>query len=265
MEAMMPDGKALQMGTSHFLGQNFSKPFDVKFLDKDNVETYAWPTSWGVSWRLIGATIMVHGDDKGLVLPPKIAPIQVVIVPIYYSDKDIQRVHSKADDVEKILQNKGIRVHVDRRDEITPGFKYNEWELKGIPLRIEIGPKDLDKNKVTVARRHTKQKSDLPFDQIESQIDGILQQIQVEMFETAKKSLNERIVKESDYSGFKSALEKGCFIDAPWCGKTSCEEKIKEETMADIRVMPFESRNTDGECIYCKEQSTTNVIFGRAY
>jgi prolyl-tRNA synthetase len=265
MEAMMPDGKALQMGTSHFLGQNFSKPFDVKFLDKDNVETYAWQTSWGVSWRLIGATIMVHGDDKGLVLPPKIAPIQVVIVPIYYSDKDIQRVHSKADDVEKILQNKGIRVHVDRRDEITPGFKYNEWELKGIPLRIEIGPKDLDKNKVTVARRHTKQKSDLPFDQIESQIDGILQQIQVEMFETAKKSLNERIVKESDYSGFKSALEKGCFIDAPWCGKTSCEEKIKEETMADIRVMPFESRNTDGECIYCKEQSTTNVIFGRAY
>lgn len=265
MEAMMPDGKALQMGTSHFLGQNFSKPFDVKFLDKNNVETYAWQTSWGVSWRLIGAMIMVHGDDKGLVLPPKIAPIQVVIVPIYYSDKDIQRVHSKADDVEKILQNNGIRVYVDRRDELTPGFKYNEWELKGIPLRIEIGPKDLDKNKVTVARRHTKQKSDLLFDQIESQIDGILQQIQVEMFETAKKSLNERIVKESDYSAFKSALEKGCFIDAPWCGKTSCEEKIKEETMADIRVIPFESKNTNGKCIYCKEQSAANVIFGRAY
>lgn len=265
MESMMPDGKALQMGTSHFLGQNFSKPFEVKYLDKNNVETYAWQTSWGVSWRLIGAVVMVHGDDKGLVLPPKIAPIQVVIVPIYYSDKDTQRIHSKADEVEKILKDKGIRVHVDRRDELTPGFKYNEWELKGVPLRIEIGPKDLDKNKVTIARRHSRQKSDLPFDQIQSQIDVILQQIQKEMFENAKKLLEERTVKESDYARFKSALESGCFIDAPWCGKTACEEKIKEETMADIRVIPFGSKNSDGKCIYCKEQSAVNAIFGRAY
>ncbi len=265
MESMMPDGKALQMGTSHFLGQNFSKPFEVKYLDKNNVETYAWQTSWGVSWRLIGAVVMVHGDDKGLVLPPKIAPIQVVIVPIYYSDKDTQRIHSKADEVEKILKDKGIRVHVDRRDELTPGFKYNEWELKGVPLRIEIGPKDLDKNKVTIARRHSRQKSDLPFDQIQSQIDVILQQIQKEMFENAKKLLEERTVKESDYARFKSALESGCFIDAPWCGKTACEEKIKGETMADIRVIPFGSKNSDGKCIYCKEQSAVNAIFGRAY
>lgn len=265
MESMMPDGKALQMGTSHFLGQNFSKPFEVKFLDKNNLETYAWQTSWGVSWRLIGALIMVHGDDKGLVLPPRVAPIQIVVVPIYYSDKDAQRVHAKADEVEKILQNKGLRVYVDRRDELTPGFKYNEWELKGVPLRIEIGPKDLDKNKVTVARRHIKQKSDLAFDQIESQIDEILQGIQNDLFVSAQKFLSEHIIKESDYASFKSALEKGCFVDAPWCGKTICEEKIKEETMADIRVIPFERNNTTGKCIYCKEQSIANAIFGRAY
>ncbi len=265
MESIMPDGKALQMGTSHFLGQNFSKPFDVKYLDKNNAEKYAWQTSWGVSWRLIGAIIMVHGDDKGLVLPPKIAPIQVVIVPIYYSDKDSERVLQKASEVEKILQNKGIRVHTDRRDELTPGFKYNEWELRGVPLRIEIGPKDLDKQKVTVARRHIKLKSDLALDKIESEIVGILRQVQDEMFAAAKKTLEERTTKAKKYSDLKSALEKGCFIDAPWCGKKSCEEKIKEETMADIRVIPFGSENSDGACIYCGEKSAANVIFGRAY
>jgi prolyl-tRNA synthetase len=265
MESIMPDGKALQMGTSHFLGQNFSKPFDVKYLDKNNVETFAWQTSWGVSWRLIGATIMVHGDDKGLVLPPRIAPIQAVIVPIYYSDKDSDRVTAKASEVEKILQRMGVRVHVDNRNELTPGFKYNEWELRGVPLRIEIGPKDLDKHKVTIARRHTRQKSDLPLDQIEPQIGAILQQIQDEMFATAKKRLGEKTVKESDYSALKSALENGCFVESPWCGKAVCEEKIKEDTMADIRVIPFGAENSSSKCIYCKEKSTTNVIFGRAY
>ena len=265
MESIMPDGKALQMGTSHFLGQNFSKPFEVKFLDKNNVDTYAWQTSWGVSWRLIGAMIMVHGDDKGLVLPPRVAPIQAVIVPIYYSDKDSERVQQKADEVEKLLLAKGIRVHVDRRDELTPGFKYNEWELRGVPLRIEIGPKDLDKQKVTIAKRHTRQKADLALDKIESEINGILQQIQDEMFASAKKLLDEKTIKVTEYSDLKSALEKGCFIDAPWCGKKDCEEKIKEETMADIRVIPFENDTKGGKCIYCKEQSVSNVIFGRAY
>jgi prolyl-tRNA synthetase len=265
MESIMPDGKALQMGTSHFLGQNFSKPFEVKFLNKDNVETYAWQTSWGVSWRLIGAMIMVHGDDKGLVLPPRVAPIQAVIVPIYYSDKDSERILQKAGEVEKILVDKKIRVHVDRRDELTPGFKYNEWELRGVPLRIEIGPKDLEKQKVTIAKRHTRQKSDLALDRIESEIEGVLRQIQDEMFAAAKKLLQDRTVKGSEYSELKSALEKGCFVDAPWCGKTVCEEKIKEETMADIRVIPFDGENKNGKCIYCKEKSATNVIFGRAY
>ena len=265
MEAMMPDGKALQMGTSHFLGQNFSKPFEVKYLDKNNAETYAWQTSWGVSWRLVGATIMVHGDDKGLVLPPKIAPIQIVIVPIYYSEKDSQSVRSKADEIETILKKKGIRVHVDRRDELTPGFKYNEWELKGVPLRIEIGPKDLEKSKVTVAKRHNRQKSDLPFEQIDSKIEQILQDIQDEMFESAKKILVERTLKETEYSAFRAAIEKGSFVDAPWCGKRTCEEKIKEETMADIRVIPLGNKKEEQKCVYCSEMGATNVIFGRAY
>jgi prolyl-tRNA synthetase len=209
--------------------------------------------------------IMVHGDDKGLVLPPRVAPIQVVIVPIYYSDKDAQRVQQKADEVEKLLEAKKIRVHVDRRDELTPGFKYNEWELRGIPLRIEIGPKDLDKQKVTIAKRHTRQKSDLPLDKIEPEIEGILQQIQDEMFVAAKKILDDRTVKASEYSDLKSALERGCFVDASWCGKTSCEEKIKEETMADIRVIPFGRENKNGKCVYCGEKSSVNAVFGRAY
>ncbi|TBR08315.1 MAG: proline--tRNA ligase [Candidatus Nitrosotenuis sp.] len=265
IESMMPDGKALQMGTSHFLGQNFSKPFEVKFLDKNNVETFAWQTSWGVSWRLIGAMIMVHGDDKGLVLPPRVAPIQIVIVPIYYSDKDADRVRLKADEVEKTLQDKGLRVHVDRRDELTPGFKFNDWELKGVPLRIEIGPKDLDKSKVTVARRHNRQKSDLPLDKIESDIESILQQVQDEMFTAAKKILSERTVRVTDYGQFKKEVENGSFISADWCGKTSCEEKIKDETMADIRVIPFGSDDAAAKCVYCGEKSTTNAIFARAY
>ncbi|NDF24815.1 MAG: proline--tRNA ligase [Thaumarchaeota archaeon] len=264
MESIMPDGKALQMGTSHFLGQNFSKPFEVKYLDKNNAETFAWQTSWGVSWRLIGAMIMVHGDDKGLVLPPRVAPIQVVIVPIYYNEQDSARVNEAADKVEKILKEKGLRVHVDRRDQLTPGFKYNEWEMRGVPLRIEVGPKDIDKNKVMYATRHIKQKLDLPMDSISSEIDGILQKIQNEMFEAAKKLFAEKTVRTSEYSEFRTALEKGNFIDAGWCGKKECEEKIKEDTMADIRVIPFDAQNS-GKCVYCKNASTTNAIFGRAY
>ncbi|MEM4253228.1 MAG: His/Gly/Thr/Pro-type tRNA ligase C-terminal domain-containing protein, partial [Candidatus Nitrosotenuis sp.] len=197
--------------------------------------------------------------------PPRVAPIQIVIVPIYYSDKDAQRVNQKADEVERLLVSKGLRVHVDRRDELTPGFKYNEWELRGVPLRIEIGPKDLDKQKVTVARRHNRQKSDLPFDKIGSEIGTILQQIQDEMFTTAKKMLDDRTVTLTDYSRFKPELEKGHFIKASWCGDATCEEKIKEETMADIRVIPFGSENSIGKCIYCGQQGSADVIFGRAY
>jgi prolyl-tRNA synthetase len=265
MESLMPDGKALQMGTSHFLGQNFAKPFDVKFSDKDNVENYAWQTSWGVSWRLIGAMIMVHGDNKGLVLPPKVSPIQVVIVPIYYSEADAKKVIEKANEIEKILLDKKIRVHVDRRSELTPGFKFHDWELKGIPLRIEIGPKDIAKQKVVIATRHNQEKTDLAINKIDGEINGILEKIQNEMFDTAKKMLQERTISVDDYEKFKEELEKGGFLYAPWCGDESCEEKIKEETGAEIRVIPFDGKNQNTKCVYCGKSSTITSIFARGY
>jgi len=265
IEAMMPDGKALQMGTSHFLGQNFSKPFEVKFADKDNVEHFAWQTSWGVSWRWIGAMIMIHGDDDGLVLPPKVSPIQVVIVPIYYSEDDKQTVMTKANEIKKILVEKKIRVHMDDRSELTPGFKFHDWELRGIPLRIEIGPKDIEKQKVVLAKRYNKEKSDLVFSEIETKIESTLEQIQKEMLSTAKKMLNEKTVEVSDYSEFKTLLEKGGFLKTRWCGNQECEEKIKEETGAEIRAIPSDVEDSSGKCIYCNQNGLSQVLFARGY
>ena len=265
MESIMPDGKALQMGTSHFLGQNFSKPFEVKFADKDNVENFAWQTSWGVSWRLIGAMIMTHGDDIGLVLPPKVAPVQVVIIPIYYSDEEKQKVLKKANEIQNIFVKKNIRVHVDDREELTPGYKFHDWELRGIPLRIEIGPKDIEKNKVVLAKRYNKEKLDLSFDEINEKIESILDDIQKQMLVAAKKILEKMTRDVSNYDEFKSELEKGGFIQSPWCGKEECESKIKEETSAEIRVIPFESENSSKKCVYCNEQSVSIPIFARGY
>ncbi len=265
MESMMPDGKALQMGTSHFLGQNFSKPFEVKFADKNNVEHFAWQTSWGVSWRLIGAMIMVHGDDNGLVLPPKVAPIQVVIIPIYYSDDDREKVISKANEIKQILEGKNIRVHMDDRSELTPGYKFHDWELKGIPVRIEIGPKDIEKEKVVLVKRYNKEKADLAFAQVDTEVESVLTQIQKDMLESAKKILTENTFSVSDYSEFKTKLEEGGFLKTHWCGKEECEEKIKEETGADIRVIPFDSENDAGKCVYCGEQSNSSPLFARGY
>ena len=264
LESLMPDGKALQMGTSHFLGQNFSKPFDVKYLDETNTETFAWQTSWGVSWRLIGGMIMTHGDDKGLILPPKIAPIQVVIIPIYYTndDKDsvIQKAHQIKDDLSKI----DLRIHLDDREQLTPGFKFNDWEMKGIPIRIEIGPKDIAKNQVDLVRRHNRTKTSLNMDSLTEEISSELKNIQKEMFDAAKKILDERVVRVSEYQKFKEELDNGKMIDCSWCGNQTCEDKIKEETGADIRVIP--SDNTKAEtCIYCKNSGTTNVLFARGY
>jgi len=264
MESIMPDGKALQMGTSHFLGQNFSKPFEVKFADKDNVEHFAWQTSWGISWRLIGAMIMVHGDDKGLVLPPNVAPVQVLIVPIYKNDEGKNMVLSKVEDVRKILEIKKIRVHVDDREGLSPGYKFNDGELKGIPLRIEIGPKDVEKGSIVIAKRHNREKSNLGFSEIET-IVTILDEIQNEMLANAKAQSKANSLDISDYAEFKSKIEKGGFFNAPWCGKTTCEEKIKEETGADIRVLPFGSEDTNQKCIYCNEQSISIPIFARGY
>ena len=264
LESLMPDGKALQMGTSHFLGQNFSKPFDVKYLNETNTETFAWQTSWGVSWRLIGGMIMTHGDDKGLILPPKIAPIQVVIIPIYYTndDKDsvIQKAHQIKDDLSKI----DLRVHLDDREQLTPGFKFNDWEMKGIPIRIEIGPKDIAKKQVVLVRRHNRTKTSLNMDSLTEEISSELKNIQKEMFDAAKKILDERVVRVSEYQQFKKELENGKMIDCSWCGNQTCEDKIKEETGADLRVIP--SDNTKAEtCIYCKNSGTTNVLFARGY
>ena len=264
LESLMPDGKALQMGTSHFLGQNFSKPFDVKYLDKNNSETFAWQTSWGVSWRLIGGMIMTHGDDKGLVLPPKVAPIQVVIIPIYYSKEDKENVLQKACQIKDSLSNNGIRVNLDDREQLTPGFKFNDWEMKGIPIRIEIGPKDIAKNQIVLARRHNQTKISLDIDGLTEKTLSELKNIQKEMFDAAKKILDERVVRVSEYQQFKKELENGKMIDCSWCGNQTCENKIKEETGADLRVIP--SDNTKAEtCIYCKNSGITNVLFARGY
>jgi prolyl-tRNA synthetase len=265
MESLMPDGKALQMGTSHFLGQNFARPFDVKFSDENNIENYAWQTSWGVSWRLIGGMIMVHGDNKGLVLPPKVAPIQVVIIPIYYSSVDAKKITEKSIEIEKTLLDKNIRVQVDSRNELTPGFKFHDWELRGIPLRIEIGPKDLMKKKVVIATRHNNVKNDLAIEKIGEDIPIILENIQKEMFNVAKKMLQERTIEIDDYEKFKKEIEKGGFLYAPWCGQERCEEKIKEETGADIRVIPFDMKNHHAKCVYCGNESTIVPIFARGY
>jgi len=264
LESLMPDGKALQMGTSHFLGQNFSKPFDVKYLDETNTETFAWQTSWGVSWRLIGGMIMTHGDDKGLILPPKIAPIQVVIIPIYYTNDDKDSVMQKANQIKDDLSKIDLRVNLDDREQLTPGFKFNDWEMKGIPIRIEIGPKDIAKKQVVLVRRHNQTKIGVNMDLLTEEISSELKNIQKEMFDAAKKILDERVVRVSEYQKFKEQLDDGKMIDCSWCGNQTCEDKIKEETGADIRVIP--SDNTKAEtCIYCKDAGTTNVLFARGY
>ena len=261
----MPDGKALQMGTSHFLGQNFSKPFNVKYADKENVESYAWQTSWGVSWRLIGGMIMVHGDDKGLVLPPRVAPIQVIIIPIYYSDEDKEKIQKISKDIEEKLRDVKIRVKVDNREQLTPGFKFNDWEMKGIPLRIEIGPKDLEKNQVTFARRHNRQKDDQGITGLVDRVISELDEIHNDMFSDAKKILEDRTIEVNNYDGFKSELEKGRLIKAPICENPECEEKIKEETGADIRVITEDSSDTNSKCIKCSNQSVIRPFFARGY
>ncbi|MEJ2261123.1 MAG: proline--tRNA ligase [Nitrosopumilaceae archaeon] len=264
MESIMPDGKALQMGTSHFLGQNFSKPFEVKFADKDNIEHFAWQTSWGVSWRLIGAMIMVHGDDQGLVLPPKVAPTQIVIVPIYNNDEDQKRISEKAGEIKQELESKQIRTHIDDRKEMSPGFKFNDWEMKGVPLRIEIGPKDMDKRKILIAKRYNKEKTNLGFDEI-SKIEEILEEIQSKMLEKAREQAKLNTIDITDYNEFKEKISVGGFFNAPWCGNQECEEKIKEETGADIRVIPFDKEDNSKNCIYCNEKSISIPIFARGY
>ena len=266
MESLMPDGKALQMGTTHFLGQNFSKPFEVKYADKNNVESFVWQTSWGVSWRLIGGMIMVHGDDKGLVLPPRVAPIQVVIIPIYHSDEEKEKILATCGEIKIVLTARNIRVHLDDRDQVTPGFKFNDWEMKGIPIRIELGPKDLESQNFVLVRRDNGQKQEVSLNtdfgiDIETELDNIHN----DMFANAKKILDERTTTLETYDEFKSELEKGTLIKAPICDNPTCEEKIKEETGADIRVIPDGCEDDGSKCIHCGVQSKIRPLFARGY
>ncbi len=265
MESIMPDGKALQMGTSHFLGQNFSKPFEVRFADRDNVEHFAWQTSWGVSWRLVGAMIMVHGDDDGLVLPPRVAPIQVVVVPIILGEADGRQVLEKAQGVRAELEKAGLRAHTDDRRGLTPGYKFNDWELRGVPVRIEIGPRDIQNNKAVVATRYNREKTDVGLDVIAPKIQEILDSVQDGMLQKARRLLEEKTVGVSSHEEFKKGAESGGFLKAHWCGRQECEERIKEETGAEIRVIPFDGGDAAGVCVYCGEQGRSTPLFARGY
>ncbi|MDI6690432.1 MAG: proline--tRNA ligase [Candidatus Bathyarchaeota archaeon] len=266
LEALMPDGKALQMGTSHQLGQNFSKAFNIKFLDKDEKERYVWQTSWGFSTRMIGAMVMIHGDDKGLVLPPKVAPIQAVIIPIPYKDANSTAILAKAKEIYEKLKKNGILAVLDDRSEYTPGWKFNEWELKGVPIRIEIGPRDLKQKQATLARRDTFERTAIKEEEIVNAVTKLLEEIQKNLFNKAKKFLEENITTVNTYEEFKKTLkEKGGFIRACWCADSACEEKIKEETGATIRIMPFEKEKTFAKCIYCGKEAKEVVYFARAY
>ena len=267
LEGLMADGKALQMGTSHHLGQNFSKPFEIKYLGRDNQQHFAWQTSWGVSWRLIGALIMVHGDDKGLVLPPRIAPIQVVVVPIF-RDKDAKWIISKANEIADDMKKSGIRVYVDHREEYTAGWKFNEWEIKGIPLRINVGMRDIENDQAELVRRDTSERSFVKRAILTESAISILEQIQSNLFLRAKRQLEDNITEVSNYDTLKSVLDKkGGFVSAGWCGDQMCEGIIKQETGADIRLIPFEGQDASESkvCIYCSKPSKKTAIFARAY
>ncbi|TLY10581.1 MAG: proline--tRNA ligase [Thaumarchaeota archaeon] len=265
LEGLMADGRALQMGTSHHLGQNFSKPFEIKYLGKDTKEHFAWQTSWGVSWRLIGALIMVHGDDKGLVLPPQVAPIQVVIVPIH-KDKDAKLVKDRAAEIESELKRASIRAYMDGRDGYTSGWKFNEWEMKGVPLRINIGPRDIEKGQAEFVRRDTKEKMQSERAELVDTANKLLANIQESLLSRARAFLNENTSRPDSYSEFKSIIERrGGFVMAGWCEREECEERIKQDTGADIRVIPFEQKDRPAKCIYCGQESMKAVIFARAY
>jgi len=266
IEALMQDGKALQAGTSHFLGQNFAKAFDVKFSDKQNKLEYVWGTSWGVSTRLMGALIMAHSDDDGLVLPPKLAPIQVVIVPIYKGDEQLNAICEKVQPLVKALKAKGVSVKLDDRDSQKPGFKFAEWELKGVPVRIALGQRDMENGTAEVARRDTKEKQTYSFNELENIIPTLLDEIQKNIYNKAFKFREENITKVDSYEEFKTVLEtKGGFISAHWDGTAETEEKIKEETKATIRCIPLKSEDEIGKCVLSGNPSKKRVLFAKAY
>ncbi|MBL0049059.1 MAG: proline--tRNA ligase [Bacteroidetes bacterium] len=266
IEALMQDGKALQAGTSHFLGQNFAKAFDVKFTGKDGKLDYVWATSWGVSTRLMGALVMSHSDDEGLVLPPKLAPIQVVIVPIYKGDEQLAQISAVALKLKKALEFKNIRVKYDDRDTQRPGWKFAEYEFKGVPIRIAIGGRDLENGTVEIARRDTKEKETLQQADLENKVEHLLTQIQHNLYQKALDYRDSMMHRVDSYAEFKEVLEsKGGFVLAHWDGTTETELKIKEETKATIRCIPLNNPLETGHCILTGKPSTQRVMFAKAY
>ncbi len=265
IEAMMQDGKALQAGTSHFLGQNFAKAFDVKFVSKENTQEYVWATSWGVSTRLVGALIMAHSDDNGLVLPPKIAPIQVVIVPIFKNQEQLNAISEVAEKIVNDLKAKGISVKFDDRDTQKPGFKFAEWEMKGVPVRLAIGPRDIENGTVEVARRDTLEKESLQLTGLSDKIEHLLDQIQDNIYQKALSFRDEHTYNADTWDEFCKYIENGGFVYAHWDGTAETEQKIKEKTKATIRLIPMGDKFEDGKCILTGNPSKQRVVFAKSY
>jgi prolyl-tRNA synthetase len=265
IEALMQDGKALQAGTSHFLGQNFAKAFDVTFVDKNNKQEFVWATSWGVSTRLMGALIMTHSDDNGLVLPPNLAPFQVVIVPIYKNEEQLAAISAKVDDIKSKLKALGISVKYDNNDTKKPGWKFAEYELKGVPVRLAMGARDIENGTVEVARRDTLTKETVLVDGIENYIAGLLKDIQNNIYQKAYDYRASVTREVNSYDEFKVEIEKGGFLLCHWDGTSETEEKIKEDTKATIRCIPFEGDKTPGVCMVTGKPSAQRVVFARAY
>ncbi len=266
IEALMQDGKALQAGTSHFLGQNFAKAFDVQFTNKENKSEYVWATSWGVSTRLIGALVMAHSDDDGLIFPPKLAPIQVVIVPIYKGDEQKAMIDEKVNALMQQLKAQNIRVKYDDNDNVRPGFKFAEYELKGVPVRVTFGARDLENNLVEIARRDTKEKSSVTLDNLNEYINNLLDAVQQNMFDKAKAFQQANITEVNDWESFQKILEeKGGFLSAHWDGTAETENEIKTITKATIRCIPLDNKLEDGICVFSGKPSKQRVLFAKAY
>jgi len=265
IESLMQDGKALQAGTSHFLGQNFAKAFDVKFADKEGKLEYVWATSWGVSTRLMGALIMCHSDDEGLVLPPRLAPIQVVAVPIYRSEEELSSISERMLELKKLFKEKGISFKYDDDDNRRPGWKFSEYETKGVPIRLAMGPRDLANGKIEIVRRDTKEKKIVDFEGVSDYVDSLLQEMQEHLFQRALDFKNNSTIEVDDFEAFKKAIKRGGFVSAHWDGSSETEEKIKEMTQATIRCIPLGQIKENGKCVLSGKPSEGRVLFAKAY
>jgi prolyl-tRNA synthetase len=266
LEGVMPDGTILQLGTSHHLGDRFARAFGIRYLSREGRWEYVWQTSWGVSWRLLGAVFMLHGDDKGLILPPRIAPIQAVIVPIYYEEAEKEAVLSSCRKLHASLTGAGIRTELDLREWYTPGWKFNDWELKGVPLRLELGPRDVKEGTCVIARRDTLKKEKVRLEEAAERARALLEEVQAELRKRALEVRERLTHRVEDYREFQRVLkEAGGFVVAPWCGSRRCEDAIKQETGADIRLIPLEPRPSEKGCIYCGSSPASLAYFGKAY